>query len=128
MLDLGVLVRYDGKVLAASYLDKYKATQAANKALKALKRGHHADDKARIELELKEISEKFIEGYNESFGEYEFYVITYSDKKGRAYTYKGANPPKVSKDEFTNVRATVKLSEYKGDKQTVLQRFHIPKK
>jgi hypothetical protein len=122
LLDAGILVRYDGRVLAASYLEKYKAQQET----KALEAGLFFNDKERIEIELKEMSSRHFEGVG-AFGEYSFFIITYTDRNGRAFYYKGSSVPQIPEGDFLKVKATVKHSVYNGTMQTNLQRFHINK-
>lgn len=122
LLEAGILVRYDGRILASSYLDKYKAEQAA----RGLEDGCFYNDKERIEIELKEVSSRLFEGVGQ-FGEYSFFIIKYADKKGRAFYYKGSSVPSLSSDDFIQIKGTVKHSLYNGTTQTLLQRISIKK-
>lgn len=79
------------------------------------------NDGERVELKLLIVSEKH---YNTDFGLTS--IITYNSENGDVYVYKGSNPPYVEdKDKFFNAKATIKHSEYKQVKQTLIQRVKV---
>jgi hypothetical protein len=116
MFELGILVRYDGLTMAASYLPKYKAKQL----IKNLKSGHWGTDKSRVELQLMEMD---CFGFEGMYGT--TYIITYSDEQGQKFKYMGASPAAISNESFTNVKATLAHGEYQGEKETKIKRITI---
>lgn len=123
MLDLGILVRYDGKVLSSSYLSTYKSIQAESKLKESLDNGHHFIDGARLELHLRTISFRTFPGEWGSFN-----VITYESKCGKLFSYMGSSEPNVSNELFTIVKATISHSNYKEQDITKLKRITVSKK
>jgi len=120
LINIGVIVRYDGQWISANYLEKYKEIEAKKLALSVAVKGHHFDDKQRVTLNVKEIDCHSFEGH---FGT--TYLITMLDDKSRKFMYMGSAPPQIEKDKYTTVVATVKLDEYKSEKQTKLQRIKV---
>jgi hypothetical protein len=120
LINLGVLIAFEGEYLSQNRIDQI----LQRRELEALKSGHHLEDKVRTELELKEVNCKAFEG-----GQWgTFYIVTYTDTKGRKFNYKGGTPPELNEEGFTKVKATPSHDEYKGEKQTILKRISKLKK
>lgn len=82
--------------------------------------GHFFEDGKRIEMQVKQIRSKYIDT---AYGT--MWIITYETSEGQVVTYKGSTLPNISKTEFTTIKATVKHDEYKGTKQTLIQRIKV---
>lgn len=105
------------------FIKKSYATpkEVANMEAEKLERsmsGYFFTDGQKIKLSIKEI-ERF--GFDSAYGFTT--IVKYMTSCGKMVKYMGANPPNVSKDEFTVVGATIKHSDYKGNQETKLQRI-----
>lgn len=81
---------------------------------------HHHNNGEKVELELKCL-ESF--GYESMYGY--ITILKCFDPKGNEYVYQGSSAPSISKEEFTKIKCTIKHGEYKGMKQTYIQRVKI---
>jgi len=83
---------------------------------------HFYNEGERVELNLRELKET---GFETAFGW--MYIITYRDEQNRIFKYKGNNPPDITKEDnqFTAVKGTIKHNEYKGKKETYIQRIKL---
>lgn len=81
---------------------------------------HHYTNGERKEFTLSCLN---ITGYHSDFG----YVSVYKfqDCDGRIFTYKGSSNVNVACGDTITLTATIKHSEYKGQKSTYLQRIKI---
>lgn len=84
-------------------------------------KGHHFEDGKRIELELQLVGR--VKEFQTQFGT--SYLMSLKDHESRMYKYMGSVCLDVTADKFTPVKATVKHEEYKGQKETKLQRIKI---
>ena len=80
--------------------------------------GHHYKDKDRVELTVKIIKELEMETY---YGK--MHIITFQDELEKEYVYSGSTPPEIKSNVETKIKATIKHDEYRGEKQTKLQRI-----
>ena len=85
-------------------------------------KGHHFENGKRIELEIKQLGKPKV--FETQFGT--SYLITLQDNENRIYKYMGSsNLPELEMGVFAKVKATVKHEEYKGQKETKLQRIKV---
>jgi len=77
-------------------------------------------EKERVGLELKEVRRA---GYDSMYGYVS--IVTYNDLEGNEYIYKGTTSPCFNEEGFTKIKATIKHEEYKGVKQTIIQRVKV---
>lgn len=88
------------------------------KELEASANGHYFTDGQRVELKIKEVD---CFSFDTHFGT--TFICKFVDESGKMFKYMGSNPPDVSKDEFTVVKATIKHDNYKGINETKIQRI-----
>lgn len=125
LIELGELVRYDhqdSKWVGNNLIDfnnKYATKATIDRLVKIKESKWLHSDGERIDLRLKEVK-RF--GFETQFGWTT--VVTYVSDDGNEYIYKGGSAPSMS-EEFINIKATIKHSEYRGVKQTMLQRIKI---
>lgn len=75
------------------------------------------NDNERLRVTIKRVSST---SYPTMFGE--CYIERYENEKGDVYIYKGTTPPKTELFVFYDMGVTIKHSEYKGNKQTIIKR------
>ena len=120
LMDLGVLVRHDGQVMAASYVEKYDIKNAVKKILAECETGHHGVAGERVDLTLTFVTEFAFES---QWGE--THVVTYKSDDNKIYKYMGGSVPNI--EEGTKIKATLKHDEYKGEAGTKIQRVKVLK-
>lgn len=145
LIDLGELVRFPhykvkhvnvnwgkrdeaGKYLPEDYQDipylvnyetpKFVEIEREKKAAQA--RPHYFTDGERLTLSVK-LTGRF--GFHTVYGFTTVCLLETSE--GLPVKYMGANPPNFNEDGFTQVTATIKHTEYKGAKETHLQRIKV---
>lgn len=89
-------------------------------AQKLLIKGHFEEDGKRCKMMVKRINSF---SFETQYGM--CYVVEYVDSDNRVFKYKGANPPTISSDDFDEIQATIKHSEYKGQNETLIQRIKV---
>lgn len=77
-------------------------------------------DGEKVELDLK-LVDRF--SFPTQFGL--CFIATYKDKADNVYKYKGSSPPNIENDDFYHVKCTIKHNDYRGEKQTLIQRVKI---
>lgn len=141
LIELGEIVRYDWeepiydyneetdvKTLIGTTKKKYIDKQEYEAQLKEKQRLeeaskieylHNNGDKVVVSLKkIKEFSFETDFGY--------CYIVTYQSEEGNTYYYKGNSPKnEIKEDKFIKVQGSVKHNEYKGLKQTFLQRIKL---
>lgn len=145
LIELGELVKYphyitkhinvnwgkrdaSGNLLPEDYQDvQYRVNYQTPKFVEieerkkvAAERPYYFKDGERLTLSVKEVS-RF--GFDTMYGYTTVCVLQTPD--GLELKYMGSNPPNFSDTEFTQVKATVKHKEYRGNKETHLQRIKI---
>jgi len=128
LIELGELIRFDHTVkqwddnfeqeveVSKKYISKWDYSQMK----KAENSYYLHTDKERVELCIKEVKRT---GYDTAYGFMS--IVTFENEIGENYIYKGSNPPNLEEESFTKVKATIKHEEYKGIKQTLIQRVKI---
>jgi len=114
LVNAGILVKVGRKYFTPEQIKKQGIRQEREAAIN----GHHEADGKRIELLVKRLGEPF--SFETQYGT--TYVVTLIDQNNRLFKYMGANPPDI-KDEFVQVKATIKHDAYKGQHETKLQRI-----
>jgi hypothetical protein len=90
---------------------------------KSMVRGHFFENGKRVNLMLKK-GKSF--SFETNFGI--CYIVEYVDAENRVFKYKGNTPPYFeNNNEFTEVKATIKHGNYKGQDETLIQRISITK-
>lgn len=84
-------------------------------------KGHHFQDGKRVELSLQLVGK--VKEFETMYGT--SYLMTLKDTDNLVYKYMGSVSLDITADKFTPVKATVKHEEYKGQKETKLQRIKI---
>jgi hypothetical protein len=79
---------------------------------------HQNGDK--VELELTQIDQF---SFETQFGYCS--IVTYQNREGQVYKYKGGTPPNLNDSEYHKVKCTIKHAEYNGEKQTLIQRVKL---
>ena len=74
--------------------------------------------KQKVEVSIKEVSKSTFEG---QFGEW--YLIEYISEEGETFFYKGSSPIKFDADTFYKIKASIKINNYRGTEQVLLQRM-----
>lgn len=110
-------------------VDKFTYRSWCPKKLHAYKlmdkmKGHHFEDGKRVELQLQLVGK--VREFEGQYGT--SYLMNFKDTEGRMYKYMGSTRQQISLDSFTACKATVKHEEYKGQKETKLQRIKITDK
>lgn len=82
---------------------------------------HYFEEKARVELQIKEIISTA--GYATMYGYNS--IIKYLTECNRVVLYSGTSPKELESGD--RIKATIKHNEYKGTEQTLLQRISILK-
>ena len=82
--------------------------------------GYFFTDGQKIKLSIKEI-ERF--GFDSAYGFTT--IVKYMTSCGKMVKYMGANPPQILSDDFVNITATIKHSDYKGNAETKLLRIKV---
>lgn len=123
LIELGELVMAD-KVfnLVEKYIPAGHYKYLVEKKAKQDASGHYFNEGDKVELMLRKVAQT---GYESAFGF--VCIITYQDVEDRLFYYKGSNPPGIYED-FENIKATIKHSEYNDLKQTMIQRVKIIEK
>lgn len=107
---------YRGQVLSEESYQRVRE----NERLANLARGHHFENKDRVELEIREVGSGGFDGH------YGYtYIVTYESKCGKIFKYMGKSPIQLSPEGFTKVKATIKHDSYKDRDETKLQRISI---
>lgn len=120
LIELGVIERYDGQYMTPEYMDKYIARKEKELKLASAVSGHHFNEGDRLDLNIIKVSSFSFEGtYGTTF------IVSYKSDGGLLLKYMGSTPPNISNSEFTSVKATIKHAEYKGVKETRLQRIKL---
>jgi hypothetical protein len=121
LANLGVIVKYNGEWTSANHVEKLKKRVAVQAIKDNAIQGYHEEDKKRITVKVKEIDYHSFEG---QWGT--THLITMIDENNRLFNYMGSKAlNEVNADEFTSIKATIKHNEYKGVKQTKLQRILV---
>lgn len=81
--------------------------------------GHFFTDGQKVQLEIKEVASN---GYQGFYGWTS--IKTYLTKDGQVVKYVGSSPIRFE-EEWCKVKGTVKHTEYKGVKETHLQRIKL---
>lgn len=84
-------------------------------------KNHYFEDGKRVELELKRLGK--VKFFNTAYGE--SVLVNFQDKENRIFKYMGATYPDIDDTDFKKVKATIKHEEYRGQKETKLQRIKI---
>lgn len=100
--------------------EQYDKTTERLKQFSSENNDHHFVNGERKEFTLTCLN---ITGYSSDFGYVN--VIKFQDADARIFTYKGTSDICVEKGESIILTATIKHSEYKGQKSTYLQRIKI---
>lgn len=88
---------------------------------KSMVRGHFFENGKRLNLMLKK-GKSF--SFQTNFGI--CYIVEYVDAENRVFKYKGSTPPYFENENiFTEVKATIKHGNYKGQDETLIQRISI---
>lgn len=139
LVQLGELVRYDWIEPIYDYNEatnthtqkgekkhKYISKEGYDRKIKELKRLEEVsksefvfNDGDRVKVRVKKVSSF---GFDTNYGY--CHVITYQSDDNKKLIYKGNTPPDIQ-DEFYTITATIKHNEYKGEKQTLLQRIKV---
>ncbi len=82
--------------------------------------GHFFTDGERVSLKIKRVGGFSFEG---SYGT--TFIEKYMTEDGRMVKYMGSSRPEISEQEFVEVKATIKHSEYKGILETKLLRIKV---
>ena len=120
LIELGELILHprepNANDITIKYIskDQYARIQIAEKS----KWLHNEGEK--VTLEIKKISST---GYESQYGW--VFIVTYESIDENIYMYKGSSPPYLNQEGYTKVSATIKHNEYKGVKQTLLQRIKL---
>lgn len=112
-----------GNIVDLPFRKKYMTVDQISAQLKSFeaskrKSGHWEIEGKRISIELKEV---YSTGFETQYGT--CYIVTMVDADNRKFTYKGANPPPTSKDEFKKLTGTIKHGTYRDEPQTLMQRI-----
>jgi hypothetical protein len=143
LVELGELVKYphiiykyedlnwgkrddEGKILPENRQDvPYRVNYATPKFVeieegkkRKAERPYYFNDGERLTLSIK-LVRRF--GFDTAFGYTT--ICFYITDDGKEVQYMGSNPPEISDTEFIKVKATIKHKEYKGIKDTNLQRI-----
>lgn len=142
LIELGKLVRFDNYidydhryyaesdsiitcVVKRSYChpwekEKIERERSREIQIKQSKYLHNEGDK--VEINIKEVART---GFDGAYGY--THIITYLSDNGDTYIYKGGSPFQNIEDsgKQVKVRATIKHSDYRGMKQTLIQRVKI---
>jgi len=116
LVGLGLLKKFNGEFMSPNRIAGIRKAKQRAKLIQ----GHHGTNGERIEIELT-LFDSFL--FETQFGT--CFVETYKDGDGHAYKYMGGNPPDMAKGDKKTVKGTIKHSEYKGTKETKLQRIKI---
>lgn len=128
LVELGELIRYDhlsDKFNGSTsewekVLVKYITKGDLARKIKIEQSSYLHTEGEKIEVSIKEVSYVY---YDSMYGR--TYIVTYLSEEGNTYIYKGSNTPSVGENEFVKVKATIKHNEYKGIKQTLIQRVKV---
>lgn len=141
LVELGEIVRYDWEepiydyneethvhtLIGATkkkYIDKagYEAQLKEKQRLEEASKSEYLhNDGDKVVLSLKKVKEF---SFETDFGR--CYIVTYQSEDGNTYYYKGNSPKnEIKEDKFSKVQGSVKHGEYKGLKQTFLQRMKL---
>lgn len=82
--------------------------------------GHFYTPGERVALKIKQTG-----GFSFDTAYGTTYIRIYETEDGKIVKYMGGCPPDISTEEFQTVKATIKHDEYKGLKETKLQRIKI---
>jgi len=91
------------------------------KELERLSMGHHYTNGEKVELEIAEVYAAF--GFDTQFGHCSIRKMMTTDNK--TVIYMGSNPPDYPEEGKFKIKATIKHDEYRGEKQTKIQRIKI---
>lgn len=110
--ELGALTEYKGELLPDFEIKRRVERDAQIK-------DHHYEDKKRLDLSLTFL---YSTSYDTQYGT--TYIQNFIDGESRVFTYKGSNPiASFEKGDEVKVKATIKHTEYKGERQTLIQRL-----
>jgi len=113
-------IEEDGRILSPEEWDCKKERERVKAIKDRLKNGHHLNEGARVEVEVK-LLQKFRS--NGRYGPVNILILY--DRENRALKYIGPAAPEVEKDQWTKVRATVAHDVYMGKEETKLKRIKI---
>lgn len=82
---------------------------------------YYFTDGQKVELSVKEV-DRF--SFETQYG-YTTILTLVEENTLRLFKYMGSAPPNLDVDEFNKVSCTIKHKEYRGEKQTLLQRIKI---
>lgn len=104
-----------------SFVAKVEASKEKAEAYKLMEKGHFYNDGDKVVLKVKKIGSFSFES---KFGT--CFVVEYVDSENRVFKYKGSTPPYFENENiFTEVKATIKHGNYKGQDETLIQRISI---
>lgn len=118
LIDLGELVRYshiDHNGVSQKYIKRSEIdahTYNANK-------GHYFEEGKRVEIEVRQCGK--LSYFDTSFGT--TFIQRFITRDNKALLYKGGSPINFGEEDYMTIKATVLHEEYRGEKQTRLQRI-----
>lgn len=118
--DGNALPTYQDKTFHYAYATPKQKEWIEKKRRDAAASGHWFTNGSKVEVKIKETGGF---SFDTQFGT--TYVCIYETEDGKLVKYMGANPPDISKDNFVQVKATVKHDNYKGQDETKLQRIKL---
>lgn len=137
LIELGELIRYDWsckeydfenstddnyvfKLVPQKYASRRQVERFNSDKARSEKSGHFFSEGEKVVVNVKTINSiSFDTMYGLNF------IVMMETEDGKMVYYRGANPPSVPTDSFVTIQGTVKYSEYKGIKQTMLQRIKV---
>lgn len=125
LVELGELIKYDGKYISCEKIDEYKKNQEIQKIKDNAIKGHIGKNGERKELSVLTFEKFGFQGWDFMGGMTWINVITFIDENNCMFKYVGNK--NFIFDEFTKIKATFKHSEYNGVPETKLQRITILK-
>lgn len=121
ILEVGNLNNWTDKpmIIRNSYASPHYVAKI--EAAKSMVRGHFFENGKRVDLMLKKVKSF---SFETNFGV--CYIVEYIDAENRVFKYKGSTPPYFeNENDFTEVKATIKHNNYKGQDETLIQRISI---
>lgn len=113
-------IEEDGRIFSPEEYEWKKERERVKKIKAKLKNGHHLNEGARVEVDVKLLT-KFRS--NGRYGPVNILILY--DRENRVLKYIGSASPEVEKDQWTKVRATVAHDVYMGKEETKLKRIKI---
>lgn len=123
LIQLGELVKPDAKLnLSDKYINPTHLKYVIERKQREDASGYFFNEGDKVQLTLRKVHST---GYDSAYGFVS--IVTYQDSEDRLFYYKGSNPPNID-DEMVDVKCTIKHSEYKEVKQTLIQRVKVLEK